>query len=422
MTDLLSRLVLVAGFALVAGCARQVKPTGGPDDLVPPRLVASSPDSGDVNVSPKSVIRLRFTEWIDPATARSTVSLMPVGARTPDIKVDGKDVVVTPREPLDSPSTYVVRIQPGLADWHKAATKELLEIPFATGARIDSGSATVRLWTGSDTTAPVKVKGRLGAWPLDTVYRRSLAKLLRRKDSLGWLRQPPLPWREKPWRWIWADSAGVADLRFLPTGRWRLFAWDDKDKDNFWRPGDEACTWLGDVDGGTPGWNVEYRGRLAPLDTLGAPAMVRDSTKDSLRRRDSLSLDSLDAKWKALSEDSTGLVTLPPDSLPAEWKGAKVRIRVWPAFRRARPRVSAPAVSPRLLLAPGRWSGEIWQDLDDDGKVGVGNIQTGARSEPWCFLPSFEVAKGDDAKLAPDCRIRLPKPVSDTTTLKRANL
>jgi len=422
MTDRLLRLVLATALALVAGCARQVKPTGGPEDLVPPRMLASFPDSGAVNVSPKSVIRLRFSEWIDPATAKSAVVLVPVGARTPDIKVDGPDVVVTPREPLDSPSTYVVRVQPGLADWHKASTKTLLEIPFATGARIDSGSATVRLWTASDTSAPVQIKGRLGAWPLDAVYRRSLSKLLRRKDSLGWLQQPPLPWREKPWRWIWGDSAGVADLRFLPTGRWRLFAWDDKDKDNFWRPGDEPCAWLGDVDGGAPGWTFEFRARLAPLDTLGAPGAVRDSTKDSLVRRDSLALDSLDAKWKALTEDSTGIVTLALDSLPAELKGPKLRMRVWPTFRRARARVSAMSASPRLLLVPGKWSGEIWQDLDNDGKVGASNLQRAIKSEPWCFLPAFDIARGDSLRLAPDCRIRLPKPATDTTTLKRANL
>ena len=31
--------------------------------------------------------------------------------------------LVIPKEPLDSPATYVLRLQPGLADWHKAATR-----------------------------------------------------------------------------------------------------------------------------------------------------------------------------------------------------------------------------------------------------------------------------------------------------------
>lgn len=421
MTERRNLLALVAGLAVLAGCARQVKPAGGPEDLVPPRMVASVPDSGETMVSPKSAIRLRFSEWIDPTTAKSAVVLMPIGARLPEIKVEGAELIVTPKEPLDSPSTYVLRIQPGLADWHKAATKTVIEIPFATGERIDSGNAVARFWSGTDTSAPVQVKGRLGAWPLDSVYRKSLSKLLRRKDSLGWLSEPPLPWREKPWRWIWSDSSGVADLRFLPPGRWRLFAWEDKDKDNFWRPGEEAGTWLGDIDGSKPGWNAEFRARVGMLDTIGAPPMVRDTTKDSLRQRDSLALDSLDARWNAMPEDSTGGVYLGTDSLPPDWKAAKVRIRVWPVFRRARARISKPSTSPVLRLAPGKWGGEIWQDLDNDSKVGVGDLQRSRKIEPWCILRPFEIDKGDSLRLSPDCRIRLPKPATDTTLPKRAN-
>ena len=117
----------------------------------------------------------------------------------------------------------------------------------------------------------------------------------------------------------------------------------------------------------------------------------------------------------------SGGVYLPTDSLPSDWKAAKVRIRVWPVFRRARPRVSKPAASPVLRLAPGKWAGEIWQDLDNDSKVGVGDLQRSRNSEPWCILRPFEIDKGDSSRLSPDCRIRLPKPVTDTTLPKRAN-
>lgn len=418
MTDRLVRSLLLAHLALFAGCARQVAPSGGPEDLVPPRLLAASPDSGATGVSPRATLRLRFSEWVDPSTARSSVVLIPIGSRSPDIKVDGPDLLVVPREPLDSPATYVLRVQPGLADWRKAATKSVLEIPFSTGSRIDSGNAAARIWSGSDTTVPVRAKYRLGAWPLDSVHRKGLSKLLRRKDSAGWLRQDPLPWREKPWRWIWTDSFGLADLRFLPTGRWRLFAWDDKDKDNFWRPGDEPGAWIADFDGSAAAWKAEFRVRLSPLDTIEAPPPVRDSTKDSLRLKDSLALDSLDARWAALPEDSVATVHVPSDSLPAQWKGAKTRIRLWPVFKRARARVSAPSASPSLRLPPGKWAGEIWQDLDNDAKVGTGDLQRSKKPEPWCALRTFEVSMGDSLALSPDRAIR--PPVADTLTPKRA--
>jgi hypothetical protein len=404
----------------MAGCARPVVPGGGPEDLVPPRLVSSFPESGAVDVSPRATLRLRFTEWIDPSTAKASAVLVPIGARQPEIKVDGPELLVIPREPLDSPATYVLRLQPGLADWRKAATRAAIEIPFSTGSRIDSGNFAAKVWTGSDTTAPGVAKARLGAWPLDSAIRSRLSKLLRRKDSTRWLAESPLPWREKPWRWTWTDSAGLADLRFLPPGRWRLFAWDDKDKDNFWRPGVEAASWIGDLDGTAGDWQAEVLVRLGSLDTLGAPPWVRDSTKDSLVRKDSLALDSLAARWDSLAVDSSGVVVVASDSLPASWKGANVRLKVWPTFRRARPRTSAAALSPELRLAPGRWSGEIWQDLDGDGKVGVGDLQRGRAMEPWCAVPPFEIEKGDSLRVRPDCRIRIRVP-TDTTNPKREN-
>lgn len=418
MTDGFRRVLGATLAVVLAGCARQVAPDGGPKDVEPPRLVASIPDSGATGVGSKTEMRLRFSEWINPATARSSVVLMPVGAKAPDIKVDGPDVVVVPREPLDSPATYVLRIQPGLADWREAATKAIVEIPFSTGSRIDSGNAAARIWTGSDTSAPVRGKFRLGAWPMDSVHRKGLSKLLRRKDSLGWLREAPLPWREKPWRWTWTDSNGLADLRFLPEGRWRLFAWDDKDKDNFWRPGEEAASWIADVDGSKPGWKSEFLLRLGPLDTVGAPIPVRDSTKDSIRRKDSLALDSLDARWAALPDDSSGIAFLRADSLPDGWKGAKVRIRVWPIFRRARPRVSAASATPSLRLAPGRWSGEIWQDIDNDGRTGTGDLQRSRKPEPWCPLRTFEIGMEDSLALSPERLVRIP--AVDTVNSKRA--
>ncbi|HXP90052.1 MAG TPA: Ig-like domain-containing protein [Fibrobacteria bacterium] len=409
MTDRRWQFLLAA--SLLYGCARQVAPAGGPVDTTPPRLLAAFPDSGAVRVDPKSTFRLHFSEWVDPTTVRAAVSLAPVGQKAPDIKVDGADVTIHPHEPLDSPATYVLRIQPGLADWHKAGTKTLQEIPFATGDRIDSGRVLVRMWTGSDTLPPVPVRGRLGAWPLDSAVRSKLARLLRRKDSTGWLSQAPRPEREKPWRWTWADSTGLADLRFLPPGRWRLAAWDDVDKDNFWRPGEENISWLGDVVEVSPVWTDSFFVRLVRQDT-GLPALPMDTTVDTLRVRDSLAMDSVARRWEGLPEDSTGWAYLSQDSLPASWKGRHVRIRVWPLFRKARPRLS-PSGSAVVRLVPGKWTGEAWSYRDSAGSApGVADRSGSRRSDPWCVVPPFEIDRQDSISLRLDCAVR--RPAADT--------
>ena len=405
MTEGAARALLAA--ALLSGCARIVVPAGGPADTTAPFLVASEPDSGRLHVGRKGPFRLRFSEWVDPATVKASVVLSPAGQKTPDVRVDGPDVLVTPREPLDSPATYVLRIQPGLSDWHKAATKELREIPFSTGDRIDSGRILVRMWIGSDTAPPVPVRGRLGAWPLDSARRAGLSRLLRRKDSTAWLALPPRPEREKPWRWTWADSGGLADLRFLPTGTWSVAAWNDKDKDNFWRPGEEQVAWLGTLRGTSSTWTDSALVRLELDDT--AMSIRPDSTSDSLRRKDSLSLDSLARKWDRLPEDSTGTAWLDADSLPSGWKGGTVRVRVWPLFRRARARVSPPG-GPSLRLPPGKWAGEAWIDRAGTGRPSTASRGGGRAADPWCPIPTFAIDRGDSLRIRLDCAIRSPSP------------
>jgi len=407
MTDLRLAALGVA-LSLLAGCARQVAPAGGPVDVVPPILVSSAPDSGAVHVPPQGPFRLRFTEWVDPSTAKSAISLAPVGLKAPTIAVNGAEVLVTPKEPLDSPATYVLRIQPGLADWHKAATKVVQEIPFSTGDRIDSGRILVRLWSASDTAPPVSVRARLGAWPLDSLSRSKLSRLLRRKDSLAWLAQPPLPQREKPWRWTWADSAGLADLRFLPPGRWRVVAWDDKDKDNFWRPGQEPVAWLGDIEGKGQAWADSFVARLAVSDT-GTP--VVDTAVDTLRARDSLALDSVARLWDRLPDDSIGWAVLAGDSLPRSWKAQDVHLRLWPVGRRARPRLSPPS-NASLRLPPGKWTGEAWVGARDAVRPRPSDWISGQRADPWCPVVPFEIDRQDSLRVRLDCAVR--RPVADT--------
>jgi hypothetical protein len=400
--------------SLLTSCARMVAPAGGPEDTIPPRLLASVPDSGAVRVDPHGAFRLRFSEWVDPVTVRASVSLAPSGQKAPDIQVNGAEVLVIPREPLDSPATYVLRIQPGLSDWHKAATKTTQEIPFATGTRIDSGRVLVRLWTGSDTAPPVPVRGRLGAWPLDSSVRKGLSRLLRRKDSVAWLSSEPRPEREKPWRWTWADSTGLADLRFLPPGAWRLAVWDDKDKDNFWRPAEENVAWLGDVREPSGVWTDSFVARLSRQDTSTVPPPV-DTVIDTVRVKDSLALDSVARVWDKLPEDSTGWAFLSPDSTPPSWRGHKVRIRLWPVFRRARPRLSAVGTS-LVRLPPGKWAGEAWVDPGTGADRPVASDRAKPhKADPWCPVLPFEIDRQDSLSVRLDCAVRRPVPDTGKT-------
>jgi|GEM_PF-1229291 len=420
------RVALGLALSLLAGCARVVAPAGGPEDKIAPVLLGTTPDSGAVNVSRTGVFELRYTEWVDPATIKSAVSIMPAPSRSPEIDVDGPVVRLRLREPLDSASTVILRLGAGIADFRGAKIASTREIPFSTGPALDSGSLVLRMWTGSDTAAPVALRGRVGFYPLDSMRRAGLSRLLRRRDSTAWLAAPPSPWREKAWRWAQADSLGEARLRHLPAGKWRVIVWDDKDKDGYWRSGEESFGWAADLDWTGRASSAALLARLAALDTIqasrdtsakvttdsvkmgrGASRRAKDSLRalapeaiaekriadslalraDSLALRDSMRLDSLAVRESSLPDDSARVLVL--DSLPPEFRGAKaLRVRLFRQDARRRPVVfvSGPRGLSARVPRGGRWAGEVWIDRDGDGRVQSGDPFRNSPAEPWMPL------------------------------------
>lgn len=419
MTDRLRIALALGAFWGLSGCARVIAPEGGPKDLVAPVLQRVVPDSGATNVGRADPIVLEFSEWVDPATVRSAVSLMPAPARAPEVLVDGPRVTLRLREPLDSATTNVLRLGAGISDFRGAALAAAREIPFSTGPALDSGTLAVRAWIADDSSAPRPARARVGLYALDGSRRAGLARLLRRKDSTAWLAGPPSPWREKAWRWAQTDSLGVARFTHLGPGRWRVVAWEDPDKDGYWRPGDENVSWAGDLAWSSAAGRDTLWARLSRLDTLSmtdsvkpvadtaapkrvrrrsdslganlaeaAAARLRDDSlarlRDSVARRDSLRLDSLEARDRALPDDS--LRTLELSGLPASWSDrGTVRLRLVRLDQKRRPRVLVADRGNLVVRVPrgGKWSGEVWLDLDRDGAVATGDPFRNTPGEPW---------------------------------------
>lgn len=421
MTDLRRSAALLL-LGLLAGCARVIAPGGGPEDKIPPVLLGSTPDSGAVNISRTDRIELRFSEWIDPASVKGALSLMPAPSRSPLIEADGPVVWLRLREPLDSASTVILRLGSGISDFRKAPITTAREIPFSTGPALDSGKLRLRMWMGYDSAAPTVFRGKVGLYSLDSARRQGLSRLLRRRDSVAWLAAPPSPWREKAWRWAQADSQGVVKLSHLPPGRWRVVAWDDKDKDGYWRSGEESFGWAGDIVWTGAALDTSFLARLSPLDTVTVARptdtaktdsvakprsrRARDSAKapspeeiaakriadslemrkDSLFRRDSVQLDSLAVVEANLPDDSSRVIVL--DSLPASFAGKALAARLYRMDSRRRPVTMKPG--PRGLEARvprgGKWGGELWVDLDGDGRLRIGDPFRGIEAEPWMPL------------------------------------
>jgi hypothetical protein len=203
----------LATLVLVASCAKKGPPTGGPPDLDPPVVVATSPDSGAAGVALDARIEVTFSEGMEQRSAGDAVALAPIV----DIRQrrwSGRTVSLVLAEPLRPDQTYTLFVAPSARDRH--------------GNALVGGAA--RVFTTAEALPPGVIEG--------TVEARGLAAA---GIYLWCYRQDPERAPDSTARDF--DALGLADRdgRFrvvgLPVpGRYRLWAFADRNSNRSFEP------------------------------------------------------------------------------------------------------------------------------------------------------------------------------------------
>jgi hypothetical protein len=133
-------------FALVlAGCAGQVQPGGGPVDTIPPAVIRTVPDSGATHVSTSS-IELEFSEYVDRRSVEESIFISPHLGK---LEFDWGTTDVTVRFPdtLRRNTTYVVSIGTDVIDIRaRNRMAQGFTLAFTTGDSLDKGSIRGRVF------------------------------------------------------------------------------------------------------------------------------------------------------------------------------------------------------------------------------------------------------------------------------------
>ncbi len=124
--------------ACLAACANPVPPTGGPPDQTPPFLRETVPDTGAVHVE-SGVLRLTFSEAIDPRSLAQALTVTPEGERPPEVTARGRTATIDLGE-LRARTTYVVTFDNALRDARGVALKAPIVLAFSTGPTLDRGT------------------------------------------------------------------------------------------------------------------------------------------------------------------------------------------------------------------------------------------------------------------------------------------
>ena len=138
MKSLFNRLAGVAVVGVVLySCASIGRPEGGAIDETPPRFVGSTPAPGALNNNRKK-ITIEFDEFIKLEKPGEKIVISPPQVQQPEIKANGKKVVITLKDTLKLNTTYSIDFSDAIQDNNEGNPLPDFGFTFSTGSVIDS--------------------------------------------------------------------------------------------------------------------------------------------------------------------------------------------------------------------------------------------------------------------------------------------
>lgn len=130
--------VACALVASAGACARKGPPSGGPPDMVPPRVVGSVPDSGAAAVPRDARLSVTFSESMEPRSANDAFSLSPP-IEIVQQRWSGRTLTLVLGDTLAADRTYTWFVSPGARDRHGNPLERGYAFVFSTAESLPKG-------------------------------------------------------------------------------------------------------------------------------------------------------------------------------------------------------------------------------------------------------------------------------------------
>ena len=186
-------------------CASLTTPTGGPKDRIPPQLIASNPKPNQTNFRGKTV-ELSFDETVKLNSPKEEIIISPSPGAEIEIKSKGTKVTITPKNGWKDTTTYSLTFREGIQDITESNTPLNLKLAFSTGPLIDS----LRL---AGTVYDI----------LDGIPRDKITVAIYQADTFDIFTDAPKYFTK-------TDKLGKFKLENIKAGAYRIYAFDDKNK------------------------------------------------------------------------------------------------------------------------------------------------------------------------------------------------
>lgn len=196
--------VVSVSVALAGACARQGAPPGGPQDLRPPVVVRTEPDTFATVDDPRAKVRFHFDERISERVDGTMDEVVVVSPATGDVRVSHsrQSLTVEIDGGFQPGLVYRVTLLPAVRDMFSNQLRDPFELVFSTGAEYAPSVVAGLVWD------------RISGESVDAVEVRAVAD---GPDSVVHVAQ--------------TDDDGVYAFRYLPPGRYRFVAFQDQNRD-----------------------------------------------------------------------------------------------------------------------------------------------------------------------------------------------
>lgn len=283
---------------LIAGCASQRPPEGGPPDTEAPFVIGTIPENGTVRFTGRE-ISFTFNEYVQRASFQEAVHISPLPTTPPSFEWSGRTARIVFDSSLRENRTYVITVGTKVKDIRAGNTmRETVHLAFSTGDSLDRG-------TFNGTVFGEPAGGvTLFAYLLDSL----------RADTLN-------PAVERPDYAVQSSDDGAFHFYNVAPGPYRVFAVRDKSNDYRYNAESE--------DIGIPDRDILVVDTIAPRP-LRIFLSTEDTTRPLLQRAEAIHARLLRLKFNE---------TVYPQPLPLS------RIVI-------RDSATAQAVEPRSAIAP----------------------------------------------------------------------
>ncbi len=269
-------LALWSILLLFLACARVGRPTGGPKDTTPPKLIQSIPEPNATNFKGQEVV-LYFDEYVILKNPQKNILISPPLAHQPVFKPAGiasKTVKIIFHDTLQPQTTYLINFGESITDYNEGNILKNLQLVFSTGKHIDSLTLSGHVSALHFAKPPKKIM--LGLYDYNNF-----------SDSLIF--------HQKPYYVTIADKMGQFKFTHLKQGYYKLIALDDENANYTYQQGKEGIGFIPQA------INI-------PTDSLYNVSLFKEYPPVSIEKIEQLSrhhfnveyeglLDSLHLKW-----------------------------------------------------------------------------------------------------------------------------